>query len=185
MISVTCAGFGGQGVLTAGLLLAHVSMMNGKQLSWVPSYGSEMRGGTASCHLRIGDSKILNPFFQQIDVLLALNEDAVQRFGDKLAPEGLLVYNASLVHELPACVLQDGKRKVPVDAGKIAAELQNRNGLNIVMLGALVAATGIVAVETFADGIDAYFAAKGRNNPANRACFMQGATAGKSCGGCA
>lgn len=172
MISVTCAGFGGQGVLTAGLLLAHVSMVNGKQLSWVPSYGSEMRGGTASCHLRIGDEEILNPFFRQIDVLLALNEDAVVRFATNLAPTGLLVYNASLIHSLPEL---GTVRVVAVDAGAIAANLQNRNGLNIVMLGALIAATDLVDVNSFADGIDAYFAAKGRNNPANRACFLQGA----------
>lgn len=178
MISVTCAGFGGQGVLTAGLLLAHVSMINGKQLTWVPSYGSEMRGGTASCHLRISDNEILNPFFSKIDVLLAMNGDAVERFGANISQGGLLVVNASLVKKP---VVRADVRVLQVEASQIANELENRNGTNIVMLGALVAATGLVAVNNFADGIDAYFSAKGRNTPANRACFMQGAvTAGHS-----
>ena len=99
MLSITCSGFVGQGVLTAGLLLANVSMEAGKKLTWVPSYGSEMRGGTASCHLRIGDSEILNPFYSRMDALIAMNEGAVDKFVDHIAEGGVLIVNTSMVAE--------------------------------------------------------------------------------------
>ena len=87
MHSITCSGFGGQGVLTQGLILANVSMEAGKQLTWVPAYGSEMRGGTASCHLRISDEAILNPFFNSMSVLIAMNEASVDKY-ESMIQEG-------------------------------------------------------------------------------------------------
>lgn len=174
MLSITCAGFGGQGVLTAGLLLANVSMVGGKKITWVPSYGSEMRGGTASCRLRIGDSEILNPFFSTMDALIAMNEDAVVRFQDSIAADGVLISNSTMVDSK---VYRKDIRIVEVPATAIAQSLKNARGANIVMLGAAIAATGLFPVEAFADGIDAYFASKGKNNPLNRECFMRGAQA--------
>lgn len=174
MLRITCAGFGGQGVLTAGLLLAHISMINNKKLTWVPSYGSEMRGGTASCRLRIDDTEILNPFFSKMDVLLAMNAEAVELFGPQVAPDGLLVVNSTLVNS-PS--LPEGGRVVGVPATTLAAQLNNARAANIVMLGATIAATGLFTVEAFADGIDQFFAAKGKNNPLNRQCFLAGAQA--------
>ncbi|MEG2171747.1 MAG: 2-oxoacid:acceptor oxidoreductase family protein [Desulfovibrionaceae bacterium] len=174
MLRITCAGFGGQGVLTAGLLLAHISMMNNKKLTWVPSYGSEMRGGTASCRLRIGDTEILNPFFSKMDVLLAMNGESVDIFGKNIAPGGLLVVNSTMVGDVPP---PEGGRIVRVPATALATQMHNARAANIVILGATIAATGLFAVETFADGIDQYFGAKGKNNPLNRQCFLAGAQA--------
>ncbi|SDP39261.1 2-oxoacid:acceptor oxidoreductase family protein [Desulforhopalus singaporensis] len=174
MLSVTCAGFGGQGVLTAGLLLANVSMVYGKKITWVPSYGSEMRGGTASCHLRIGDSEILNPFFSSIDTLIAMNEESVDSFQEKVVTGGVIIANSTLVKNK---TFRDDIRVAEVAATAISAELDNPRGANIVMLGAAIGATGLFPVEDFADGIDAYFGKKGRNNPLNRECFMRGAQA--------
>ena len=177
MLSITCAGFGGQGVLTAGLLLAHVSMVAGKEITWVPSYGSEMRGGTASCHLRIGDTAILNPFFSTRDALIGMNQDSVDTMQGAIRPGGVLIANSTMVTER---TFRDDIRVVEVPATGIAADLKNPRGANIVMLGAAIAATGLFPAEEFADGIDAYFQKKGRNNPLNRECFMRGAQAAQS-----
>lgn len=178
MLSITCAGFGGQGVLTAGLLLAHVSMVAGKKLTWVPSYGSEMRGGTASCHLRIGDKEILNPFFNSRDAVIGMNEESVNTFQDSIQAGGVLISNSTMVKD---ATYRDDIRVVEVPATSIAADLQNPRGANIVMLGAAIEATGLFTAKDFADGIDAYFLKKGRNNPLNRECFMLGAkTASKA-----
>lgn len=173
MLRITCAGFGGQGVLTAGLLLAHISMMQGKHLTWVPSYGSEMRGGTASCRLRIGDSEILNPLFNEMDVLIAMNGPAVSKFGGLLAKDGLLIANSTMVTDYSE--VTEGVRIVEVPATALATQMKNARAANIAILGAAIAATGLFPVESFADGIDAYFAAKGKVNPLNRDCFLAGA----------
>ncbi len=174
MLSIICAGFGGQGVLTAGLVLAEVCVSGGKRVTWVPSYGSEMRGGTASCRLRISDSEILNPFFDAPDVLIAMNQDSVDTMQHLVASEGCIIANSTMVD---GDSLRSDVKKVEVAATALSAELKNPRGANIAMLGAAIAATGLFPVEDFADGIDAYFAAKGRNNPLNRACFLQGADA--------
>lgn len=174
MHNITCAGFGGQGVLTQGLILANVSMEAGKQLTWIPAYGSEMRGGTASCHLRISDDPILNPFFSKISVLLALNEDAVIKYEDMVTEGGILVVNSSMVKNR---TYRKDIRVIEVPATELSLQMKNARGANIMMLGAAIAASKLSPVEEFADGIDAYFAKKGKNNPLNRECFMAGAKA--------
>ncbi len=176
MLSVICAGFGGQGVLTAGLVLANVSMAGGQQVTWVPSYGSEMRGGTASCRLRISDSEILNPFFDQADVLIAMNQESVDTMQDMVAKDGTIIVNSTMVD---IRTVRDGMRMIDVPATALSSEMGNPRGANIAMLGATIAATALFPVESFADGIDSYFDAKGRNTPLNRACFLDGASAVK------
>ena len=177
MLSITCSGFGGQGVLTAGLLLANVSMEAGKKLTWVPSYGSEMRGGTASCHLRICDSEILNPFYSRMDALIAMNEGAVDKFVDHIAEGGVLIVNTSMVAERE---FRKDIRVVRVAATELSQQLKNPRGANIIMLGAAIEATGLFPAEEFADGIDTFFQRKGKNNPLNRECFMQGVQAARN-----
>ncbi len=172
MLSVICAGFGGQGVLTAGLVLANVSMAGGKMVTWVPSYGSEMRGGTASCRIRIHDGEIQNPFFDTADVLIAMNQESASSMQNQVGPNGVIIANSTLVD---IGSLRDDVRVMKIPATALASELQNPNGANIVMLGATIEATGLFLVEEFANGIDAYFAGKGKANPRNRACFLQGA----------
>ncbi len=174
MLSITCSGFGGQGVLTQGLILANVSMEAGKQLTWVPSYGSEMRGGTASCHLRIADTAISNPFFKKINVLIAMNEGAIEKFENMVEKDGILIVNSSMVKNhtfrKDICVIE-------VPATELSMQMKNPRGANIMMLGAAIAASKLSDVEEFANGIDSYFAKKGKVNPLNRECFMAGAKA--------
>lgn len=172
MLSLTCSGFGGQGVLTAGLLLANVSMEAGKKITWVPSYSSEMRGGTASCHLRISDSEILNPLYTQMNALIAMNEESIDKFVNNIKEDGVLILNSSMIADR---IYRKDITVVKVPATELAQSLKNPRGANIIMLGAAIAATKLFPIEEFADGIDVFFSSKGKNNPLNRECFMQGA----------
>ena len=149
MLSVICAGFGGQGVLTAGLVMANVSMNGGQKVTWVPSYGSEMRGGTASCRLRIDGRDILNPFFDRADVLIAMNQDSFDSMQEQVVPGGVIVANSTMVD---TAGVRDDVRVAEVSATSLAADLKNARGANIAMLGAAIEATGLFGVEEFADG---------------------------------
>lgn len=99
MVEMICAGFGGQGVLTTGLILAEAGMKLGMNVLWYPSYGSEMRGGTANCTIKFSDKEIASPCAEKIDILMAMNAPAIDKFESSLRPGGLLLVNSSLVHE--------------------------------------------------------------------------------------
>ena len=90
---IICAGFGGQGVLTAGLILAEAGFRKGQNLTWYPSYGSEMRGGTANCNVKLSDEEIGSPYCNELDILLAMNAPSVERFEHMIKPGGILLYN--------------------------------------------------------------------------------------------
>ena len=99
MVEMICAGFGGQGVLTTGLILAEAGMKLGMNVLWYPSYGSEMRGGTANCTVKFSDKEIASPCAKKIDILMGMNAPAIDKFESSLRPGGLLLVNSSLVHE--------------------------------------------------------------------------------------
>ncbi len=174
MNRIICSGFGGQGVLTAGLILAKISMDGGKQVSWVPSYGSEMRGGTASCSIKVNDTEIFSPFVKEMDTLVAMNEASVDAFEDFVKPDGVMILNSTIIKDRS---FRSDIRVVNVEATKISEDLNNIRGGNLVMLGAMIKATDLFETAYFADGIDSYFGEKGRNNPLNRECFMAGVQA--------
>ena len=96
MTEIICAGFGGQGVLVAGNILAFAGMEAGKIITWYPSYGSEMRGGTANCNIKISDEEIASPYVKAPDVLICLNEVSIGKFMDTMKPGAILVVNSSL-----------------------------------------------------------------------------------------
>jgi len=171
MTSIICAGFGGQGVLTAGLILAKTGMDNSMNVTWIPSYGSEMRGGTANCNVKISDGKISSPFIKKIDILVAMNQPSVDKFEGMLNPGGLLVVNDSIVK---GHSFREDISVVTVSGTELAEELGNLRGANIVMLGALAASERLYGKDALADGIDNFFTSKGKNNPKNRQCFMKG-----------
>lgn len=175
MVEIICAGFGGQGVLTAGLIIARTGMTNDKNVTWIPSYGSEMRGGTANCHVKIGDKKIPSPFVTQADILMAMNTPSLEKF-ESLASQGaLVVVNGSLV---PADRKYRSDLKViRVDATAIAEGCSNPKGANIVMLGAMAGSGVLFDNVTFSEGIDSFFEEKKKNNPLNMSCFNAGTEA--------
>jgi len=171
MPEIICAGFGGQGVLTAGLILAKTGMNNEKNVTWIPSYGSEMRGGTANCNLKISEGKISSPFVKKIDILLAMNTPSVAKFEPMMKPGATLIVNDSMVK---GWKFREDIQVVGVSATDISKQLDNPKGANIVMLGALTASGELFTQDVMLDGINEFFEAKGKYNPLNAACFNEG-----------
>ena len=174
MTEIICAGFGGQGILTAGMILIDAGMEQGKHVTFYPSYGSEMRGGTANCSVKISDKRIASPICKTLDILFTMNTPAIDKFEPILKPGGLLLVNSSVV---PAeRQYRDDIRVVKVDAVDIAKELGNPKGANIVMLGTLAASSDLFKPEYLEKAIDVYFEKKGKRNSKNGLCFRQGAS---------
>ena len=180
MTEIICSGFGGQGVLTAGLMLADAGMEAGKHVTWYPSYGSEMRGGTANCNVKISDDEIPSPYCGtgETDILFSLNNAAIDKFEHMLRPGGLLLVNSSLVEE--SRKYREDITVVKVPANDIAAEEENVHGVNIVMLGALAYASDRFDAEEMCAAVNYYFYKKKHKEfPKNEACFRRGADMAK------
>ncbi len=172
MTEMICAGFGGQGVLTAGMLLIHAGMKQGNNVIFYPSYGSEMRGGTANCAIKISEKKIASPVIRRADIVFTMNAPAIDKFESILKPGGLLLVNSSLVDENRT--YRDDIRVVKAPVTDIAAGLNNPRGANIAMIGVLAASTDLFDPEFLLAQINDYFEAKGKKVPANEACFRKG-----------
>jgi 2-oxoglutarate ferredoxin oxidoreductase subunit gamma len=129
------AGFGGQGVLLAGKLLSIAAMMEGKYVSLIPSYGAEMRGGTANCSVVISDEEVASPVVESPDICVILNEPSLLKFEPKIKTGGLLIYNSSLIDRKP---LRNDIDVVPVDANSIALKNGSAKGVNMAAIGALI-----------------------------------------------
>ena len=171
MVEMICAGFGGQGVLTTGLILAEAGMKLGMNVLWYPSYGSEMRGGTANCTVKFSDKEIASPCAKKIDILMGMNAPAIDKFESSLRPGGLLLVNSSLVHERE---YRDDIRVVKVPMTEIAAEHENPKGANIVMMGAMAANSDLFTEDDLERLINEFFEKKGKINPKNSLCFRAG-----------
>lgn len=171
MKEIVFAGFGGQGVLTMGLLVAHIGMNNNKEVSWIPSYGSEMRGGTANCSVKVSDEQIASPYVKKSDILVVLNEPSLEKFQESVKPGGTIIVNKSMVHDF---VFRKDLKIYEVEANDIAIKSNNHKGVNIVMLGALCSATNLFDRDTFAEGINKYFAKKSMLMEKNMAVFEGG-----------
>lgn len=129
------AGFGGQGVILAGKILAIASMFEGKNVSHIPSYGAEMRGGTANCSVVISDDEVASPVIEQADICVVLNTPSMLKFEPKLKKGGLLIYNSSLITEKPT---RTDIEVLPINANEIAEKNGALRGVNMAALGALV-----------------------------------------------
>ncbi|BAS29139.1 2-oxoglutarate ferredoxin oxidoreductase subunit gamma [Limnochorda pilosa] len=138
------AGFGGQGILTAGLILAQAGLQEGREVSWLPSYGPEMRGGTAHCHVVLSDEPVASPLVTHPDILLLFNKPSLERFEPALRAGGYLIANSSLV---PPATRTD-VRRVELPATRMALEMGAPEAANMVMLGAMVASAGAVSFES-------------------------------------
>ena len=176
-LEIICAGFGGQGILTAGLIMIHAGHKLGKRITWYPSYGSEMRGGTANCNVRISDEAIGNPYCAELDILLAMNGPSVARFAPMLKPQGLLLYNSDAVGEPPA--LGQDISLAAVDAARLAAEAENPKGQNIVMLGALARKVEFFGGGLLRETVCDFFESRGKGqfNDKNKTAFDLGFSA--------
>ena len=138
-------GFGGQGVMVLGQLLAYGGIHEKRHATWLPSYGPEMRGGTANCSVVVSDDEVASPFVTQADLVAALNQPSIDKFESYVKPGGILVYNKDIIEYRPK---RDDIRVVPVSANKLAAEAGSEKVLNIVILGAVVAVSDLITHET-------------------------------------
>jgi 2-oxoglutarate ferredoxin oxidoreductase subunit gamma len=144
-VEVVFAGFGGQGVMTIGQLLAYTAMEEGKQVVWIPSYGPEMRGGTANCTVVVSDGRIGSPIINNPMSACVFNRPSLDKFGVLLRKDGLLFINSSLIDVRSG---RDDLKETLVPANDIAIKCGNPKAANMVMLAAYVAATNIVTFET-------------------------------------
>jgi len=165
------AGFGGQGVLTAGLIMAKTGVDIGKNVTWIPSYGSEMRGGTANCNVKISDGKISSPFVTKIDILVVMNMPSLVKFEKNVVSGGVIISNRTMIDQYE---FRKDIQVYEVEATGIADELNNPKGANIVMLGALAASGTLFDTDETWKGIENFFLEKGKNNPKNEAVFRKG-----------
>ncbi|MFC2019202.1 2-oxoacid:acceptor oxidoreductase family protein [Chloroflexota bacterium] len=143
LVKTLFAGFGGQGVLSMGLNLAQAAMLEGKNVTYLPSYGAEVRGGTANCTVAVSDEEIASPVASSPEFIVAMNQPSMIRFQNQLQTEGLLFINSSLVD---AEITRDDIEVVRVPANKIADELGSPKSANMVMLGAFTKKTSLVSL---------------------------------------
>ncbi len=174
---VVMAGFGGQGMLLAGKVLAQSAMEKGLEVSWLPSYGPEMRGGTANVTVCIANEPIASPLIQSPRGLLVMNKPSLDKFAPKVRPGGVIVVNTSLVDSDPArpdCTV------VRVAAREVAQEAGVERAANFVMLGAYVGATDILPQETIEGTLAREFTGrKERFIPVNLAALRAGVELGR------
>ena len=154
LTKIILAGFGGQGVIASGKLLAVAAMKEGLNVTHFPAYGAEMRGGTCNCSVIISDKPIASPVISTPDVLIVLNNPSLDKYKDKCATGAKLLINSSMS---AGNVDRNDVEKYMIDAGKIAEELGNPRGTNMIILGAFAKITGLVKVETLANSITDVF----------------------------
>ncbi len=147
------AGFGGQGVLFSAKTVAYAGMDKGLQISWLPSYGPEMRGGTANCSVIVSDEPIGSPIISKPDVLVALNRPSLEKFMDTVLPGGVIVYDSSLIE---VEINRDDVKVVPIPAKQIADDMGSGSLGNMVMLGAYAKYTDVLSLEDIAESIKAH-----------------------------
>jgi 2-oxoglutarate ferredoxin oxidoreductase subunit gamma len=175
------AGFGGQGMLLAGKVLAQAAMREGLEVSWLPSYGPEMRGGTANVIVRLSPAPIASPLVTRPDALLVMNLPSLEKFAPRVKAGGVIVVNRSLVPrdpERPDCLA------IAVDARALAQGAGSERAANFVLLGAYVGATGVVPADAVARAIEAEFSGgRAKHAPGNVAAFRAGVEEGKRAAG--
>ena len=174
---VMFAGFGGQGILLIGNILAHAAMDQGSEVAWVPSYGPEMRGGTAYCLVVISNRPIGSPIIRNPMHLVAMNRPSLEKFAPVVKPNGVVIINSSLI---PVCSDRDDVDELLVPANDIAKDLGSVKVANIVALGAFVARSKIIEFETIRNCVKETFSSREKLIPINMAALDAGKKAAMS-----
>lgn len=148
---IIIAGFGGQGIMLMGKLLAYGAIYQGLEVTFYPSYGPEMRGGTANCTVVISDERIGSPVRDWFSFLMAMNQASLDKFGDRVKPGGVIAYNETLVETAPAV----GKdvAQIAIPANRIAIEMENAQIANMVAMGGIVRLLKRVSLESLKRGL--------------------------------
>lgn len=169
------AGFGGQGVLLIGQLLTKAAMNEGKEVSWMPAYGPEMRGGEANCAVVISDEAIGSPLVTEPPFAVILNKPSMIKFVPTMETGGTLVYNASLIDEAPS---RADIKAYPIPCNAIAEKIGNARTANMVMLGAILALNPVVSMDNAMEALKSVFGeSKAHLLPINRKAMEAGAEA--------
>ena len=170
---IVVSGFGGQGSLFAGQLLAYASMDHGLHVTWIPSYGPEMRGGRARCTVVVSDKEIGAPLVRRPSAAIVLNIPSMQAFEPAVKPGGVLVVNSSMVPE-KSC--RDDITVVHVHASDLATEMGSVRLANVICLGALVKATSVLPVEAIEQALDSHLPKRHQHLlPLNKQALRRGA----------
>lgn len=161
--NILLAGFGGQGILFAGKILATAGMLNGREVTWLPSYGPEMRGGTANCAVVVSDGAIGSPLVPNPDILIALNLPSYQKFIDSIVPGGILISDSSLIPEKTV--------RTDISAYYIpATAMAKENGMtglaNVIMLGQLIKVCDIFSIDQLIQTMD-------KSIPSSKAALLE------------
>jgi 2-oxoglutarate ferredoxin oxidoreductase subunit gamma len=167
------AGFGGQGVLSMGMTLAYAGMIENKEISWMPSYGPEMRGGTANCITIISDNKISSPIISMFDSAIILNQPSMEKFESKIKPGGLIIYES-------ANILKPSTRTdieiIGIPAATEAVKMKNPKTLNMIMLGAYLERKPVVKIESVLEALKKVLPERYHNLlPINKQALERGA----------
>lgn len=173
---IIMAGFGGQGVLLIGKLLAYAGMKSGQEVTWMPSYGPEMRGGTCNCTVVLSDRQVGSPISKHPHGLIVLNLPSLDKFEASVRPGGTIVVNTSLVNRMPT---RTDVTAVPVPGNEIAQEEGNGKATNMVALGAFLGATKLAAMEVVTKVLSESMAARPKLIPVNLRCLERGFEIGR------
>ncbi len=165
------AGFGGQGILLMGEILALAALKSGKEVAWIPSYGPEMRGGTAYCTVVISDRPIGSPVIKHPQHLVAMNRPSLEKFASEVKPKGVVLINSSLI---PIESGRDDVDQIKVKANEMAKELGNVRVANILALAAFVARSKIIDFEFLIEAVKQKLAKKAKLIPINLEAMEKG-----------
>jgi 2-oxoglutarate ferredoxin oxidoreductase subunit gamma len=174
---IILAGFGGQGVLLIGKLLAYAGMKSGAEVTWMPAYGPEMRGGTCNCTVVLSDRQVGSPISRNPHAAIVLNLQSIDKFEPAVRPGGIMVVNTSLIN-------REARRTditvVPVAANQIAVEAGSAKAANMVALGAFLGASGLVNTDMVRDVLSETFAGRPKIVALNHTCLAQGYEIGQA-----
>jgi 2-oxoglutarate ferredoxin oxidoreductase subunit gamma len=173
---IVMAGFGGQGLMAIGKILAKAAMEEGRNVTWLPSYGPEMRGGTANCVVIIDDDPIGSPVLKRTQAAIVMNKQSIDKFEPTVVDKGLIVVNTSLIDRK---VQRGDLKAVYVAANDLAEKEGSGKAANMVMLGAYVAATRVVKPEAVEHAIEVTFEGKKGAGELNVRAFRKGLEAAK------
>ncbi len=166
------SGFGGQGVLTMGMILGYAAISENKEVTWMPSYGPEMRGGTANCITIVSDEMISSPIISKFDTVVALNQPSIDKFESAVKPGGNLIYDSTNTIRHPS---RNGINIYSIPGSQLAVELKNTKVLNMIMLGAFLKVTNVVSIDSIWKGLKEVLPERYHKLiPLNQEAFMKG-----------
>jgi 2-oxoglutarate ferredoxin oxidoreductase subunit gamma len=169
---IVISGFGGQGVLSMGKILAYSGIMEDKEVSWMPAYGPEQRGGTANVTVIIADQPISSPIVSQFDVAIVLNQPSLDKFEDKVKPGGILIYDGYGIHQPPTRKDIDVYK---IDAMDESMKMSNTKVFNMIVLGGLLKVSPMVKLENVMKGLKKSLPERYHNTlPLNEQAILRG-----------